>query len=166
MTDTKKAERHPEDLLWEQLDDVRAGMLGVEGSHDHMQPMTHQIDRENGKLWFFSSRATDLVRQLGTKGQMAHFCIISKPQDFHACIAGRLVENKDQEKVDAYWSDVVAAWFKDKNDPDMTLLEFGLDNAAIWASTRNPVKFAWEIQRSKNSDRMPDVGSHKEVPLS
>jgi len=41
MGHTRRTEEQPEQQLWEQLDKVRAGMLGIEGSHSHMQPMAH-----------------------------------------------------------------------------------------------------------------------------
>jgi hypothetical protein len=33
----------------------------------------------------------------------------------------------------------------------------------MWASTRNPVTFAWEIERAKDSLREPDVGAKVDV---
>lgn len=61
---------------------------------------------------------------------------------------------------------MAAAWWTSKDDPDIALLEFDLGDAAIWASTRNPVKFAWEIQRAKNSEREPDVGARAHVDFT
>jgi hypothetical protein len=33
-----------------------------------------------------------------------------------------------------------------------------LDDAAIWASTGNPLAFGWEIAKANLQDRAPDVG--------
>jgi len=161
----KKTEEHPEEQLWKQLDDVRAGMLGVEGSHSHMQPMGHMTDQDNARLWFFTSRGGDLFNEIGG-GKRAHFCLTGKKHDYHACLSGQLSESRDRAKIDELWSDIAGAWFNGKDDPDLALLSFELDDAAIWASTRNPVKFAWEIQRAKNSDRDPDVGARAHVAFA
>lgn len=166
MGHTRKTEEQPEQQLWEQLDKVRAGMMGIEGSHSHMQPMAHQADKDGAaRLWFFTSRSGDLFREMGS-GSHAHFCLISKDQDYHACLMGDLTENRDSAKIDAYWNDHVAAWFKGKNDPDMALLEFDLLDAAIWASTKNPIRYAWEIQAAKNSGKEPDLGARARVDFT
>ncbi len=163
MGHTRKTEEHPEKQLWEQLDKVRAGMLGIEGSHSHMQPMAHQADKDGGaRLWFFTSKQGDLYKEMGEHAH-AHFCVIGKNQDYHACLMGDLTENRDQTKIDAYWNDHVAAWWNSKNDPDIALLEFDLLDAAIWASTKNPIRYAWEIEAAKNSEKEPDVGARAHV---
>ena len=166
MGHTRRTEEQPEQQLWEQLDKVRAGMLGIEGSHSHMQPMAHMADKDGAaRLWFFTSRSGDLFHEIGP-GSHAHFCVVGKDQDYHACLMGDLSENRDRGKIEQYWSDVVASWFKGKDDPDIVLLEFDLLDAAIWASTRNPIKFAWEVQTSKNSDKEPDVGARAHVDFT
>lgn len=166
MGHTDKAEKQPENQLWEQLGKVHAGMLGIEGSHAHMQPMGHMKDKDGApRLWFFTSRAGDLFRELGA-GSHAHFCVVGKDQDYHACLMGNLHENRDRGRIDEYWNDVAGAWFKGKDDPDIALLEFDLIDAAIWASTRNPVRFAWEIQTSKNTDKEPDVGARAHIDFT
>lgn len=166
MGHTDKTEKHPEDQLFEQLDHVRAGMLGIEGSHSHMQPMAHMKDKDGAaRLWFFTSRSGDLFREMGG-GAHAHFCVIGKSQDYHACLMGGLSDNRDPRKIDEYWSDMAAAWFKGKDDPDIALLEFDLMDAAIWASTKNPIRFAWEMQTAKNSDKDPDVGARAHVDFT
>jgi len=96
-------------------------------------------------------------------GAHAHFCVIGKSQAYHACIMGDLHETRDRAKIDELWNDMTGAWFKGKDDPDLALLEFNLLDAAIWASTQNPVKFAFEVQKAKHSDHEPDVGARAHV---
>ena len=64
------------------------------------------------------------------------------------------------------WNDHVAAWWPTKNDPDIALLEFDLLDAAIWASTRNPIRYAWEIQKAKNSEKEPDLGARAHLDFT
>lgn len=166
MGHTDKTEKHPEKQLWDELAKVHAGMLGIEGSRSHMQPMGHIKDKDGfARLWFFTSRSGDLFREMGA-GAHAHFCLVGKGQDYHACIMGDLTENREQRKIDQYWTDEVGAWFNGKNDPDLALLEFDLLDAAIWASTKNPIKFAWEINKAKHSNREPDVGARAHVDFT
>ena len=166
MGHTRKTEEQPEKQPWEQLDKVRAGMLGIQGSHSHMQPMAHLADKDGAaRLWFFTSKAGDLYKEMGG-GSHAHFCLVGKDQDYHACLMGDLSENRDRSKIDEYWNDHVGAWWSSKNDPDIALLEFDLLDAAIWASTRNPIRYAWEIQTSKNSTKEPDLGARAHVDFT
>ena len=162
MSKVSKTEREPEEQLWKELSHVRAGMLGIEGSHSHMQPMAHMIDEDNDRIYFFTSRKGDLFDEMGA-GSHAHFCVIGKSQAYHACLMGDLRERRDPAKINELWNDMTGAWFKGKDDPDLALLEFDLIDAAIWASTQNPVKLAFEVQRAKNSEREPDVGARAHV---
>lgn len=65
MTNINDFRKDPQHTLWEELDGVRAGMLGLVGSGDHMQPMTHFVDRAASKLYFITSDQTDLAKQAG-----------------------------------------------------------------------------------------------------
>ena len=53
--------------------------------------------------------------------------------------------------------------YRSKDDPNLVLLSFDLIDASLWASTRNPVKFAWEIEHAKDSIKEPDVGAQVDV---
>ncbi len=166
MGHTGKTERRPEKQLWEQLDKIQAGMIGIEGSHSHMQPMAHTLDNDGrARLWFFTSRASDLAHEID-RGAHAHFCVIGNDQAYHACLKGFLAPCSDRSKVSEYWSDMTAAWFNGKDDPQILLLQFDLLDAAIWASTRNPVRLAWEIRDARNSPKDPDVGARAHVDFT
>lgn len=162
MADTKKTETKPEEQLREQMKHVNAGMLGIEGSHSHMQPMSPMADWDNGRLFFFADKASDFYRELGD-GARAHFCLTGKKHDYHACLSGDLTENTDPAlKAERFKKNSMAdAWWKSADDPDLAFLEFRLEDAAIWASTRNPIRYAWEVQKAKASDakKEPDLGS-------
>jgi general stress protein 26 len=161
MGHTRKTEEAPEKQLWEQLDKVRAGMLGIEGSHSHMQPMAHQADKDGeARLWFFTSRTSDLFREL-SGGAHAHFCVTGKDQDYHACLMGDLHENRDRGKIEEYWNDHVAAWWPTKNDPDIALLVFDLLDAAIDdAIARKPKGHDFVIDRRH---QRPALSRHMSV---
>jgi general stress protein 26 len=159
MADLEKTRTHPEQQLWEELEDVRAGMLGVEGAGQHLQPMAPQLDPEGKRIWFFTKQSSDLVQTVGA-GKRAHFAIVGEDHDYHACLAGQLMVNKDRERIQTYWNTVVAAWFNGKDDPELTMLEFQLSDAMVWAwaSSSNPVAFGWEIVKSNLTSGEPDVG--------
>jgi general stress protein 26 len=144
MTDLERARRDPEGLLWAELEALHAGMLGVEGSGQHMQPMAHHVERAGRRLWFVTRRDTDLATALHP-GSKAHFTIISGPQDFHACMSGPVAENEDRTVLDALWTPALSRLFaKGKDDPALIMIALQLTDAAIWASAAGTAHFDWD----------------------
>lgn len=163
MSDLTMTREKPERQLWDVLEHVSAGMLGVAGSDEHMQPMAPLVDERNRSIWFFTGRNTDLAKMVAAP-QRAHFCVIGPRHDYHACLSGMLRENMDAETRDRFWSSTAAAWFDGgKDDPNLTMLQLELDDAAIWASTRNPITFGWQIAKANLSGGSPDVGARAHV---
>ena len=112
MTLRQDLRDNPKATLFAAMGDTRTGMLGIEGSGQHLQPMTHYPDPEKGEIWFLSSRQTDLVRAIG-QGARAHFVFINEDHDLHACMAGAIVQAYDDAKIDEIWSPVAVS-----NRPD------------------------------------------------
>ena len=159
MASLTEAREAPERQLWDEINDIHAGMLGIEGSHMHFQPMAPNADPKSSTIWFFTKADTDLVRAIRA-GSRAHFVVIGKNHDYHACLSGALEIRNDRAKIDEYWSAVTSAWYeRGKEDPLLTLLAFRVDDAEIWASTDSTLKFGWEIAKANlHDEKMPDVG--------
>lgn len=153
--------KEPRQTLFDVLDEVRAGMLGVVGTDQHMQPMTHFPDADGAELWFVTSVNTDLVRAIG-QGARAHYCVIGKDQDFHACLSGTIVQSQDRAKLESLWSPAVGAWFQGGiDDPAVCLLRMTLQDAALWASSDSIVAYGVEMLRANlSADHAPDLGDH------
>lgn len=121
--------------LWKALRSDRTVMLGIAGIDEgHARPMTAVADgdRDDGPLWFFTSKDVELVKQLGPgKPAIAHFA--SKDHDLFATIHGSLIRNNDRTTIDRLWNAFIAAWYKGgKDDPNLQLLRFDPDRAQIW----------------------------------
>lgn len=163
MTDLERARTDPEGLLWAELEDVHAGMLGIDGSGQHMQPMAHHVDRSGGRLWFLTKRDTDLAEAM-KPGSTAHFVIISKAQDFHACMSGAIDENEDRTILDALWNPAMAKLFaQDKDDPSLMMIAMQLDDAAIWASAADTSHFNWDAPDPENAETEEILGVRNHV---
>lgn len=104
-------------------------MLGLSGDGQHSEPMTAQIDADQpNTLFFFAGR--DNRAAAGGKA-MAQF--VSKGHDFFACLAGQITADNDRAQIDKLWSKPVEAWFPGgKDDPNLTLLRFDIDDAELW----------------------------------
>ncbi|MDO9415131.1 pyridoxamine 5'-phosphate oxidase family protein [Pararhizobium sp.] len=166
MTSLTEARENPKQQLFDQIHKIHAGMLGLEGSGMHMQPMAPNVDEETGTVWFYTRADSDLAQAIG-QGARAHFCVIGKDHDYHACLGGHIEVTRDPVKIDEYWNSVVEAWFQEgKRDPDLTMLALHLDSAEIWASTGSSLKFGWEIAKANLTDSEPDVGVKTHVTFN
>lgn len=163
MADLSDAREAPERQLFEEMERVHAGMLGLVGSEDHLQPMAHRIDPERRRIYFFTKSDTDLARKVGTGGR-AHFCVVGKDHDYHACLTGALTPTRSREIVDRHWGAVAAAWYEHgKEDPKLLVLELAPSHATVWASTDSALRFGWEIARANLGAHEPDVGVRNEI---
>ena len=101
-------------------------------------------------------------------GSRAHFCVVGKDHDYHACLAGVIDVRPDPVKIEEFWSSVVAAWYDGgKKDPKLTMLSLHVDDAEIWVSTGNTLKFGWEIAKANlDDDKMPDVGIKRHLQFA
>ena len=160
MVDVSDTKHDAKTQFWDQVEEVRAGMLGLTGTGDHFQPMSPREEPNASKLWFFLHNDSDLFRHMKAGNTKAMFTVVGKEHDYHACASGTLAENKDPAKVEEFWDPMVAAWFEGgKDDPRMTLMEMRLDEAQIWGSTDSTVRFAWQIAKANlKKDEVPDVG--------
>lgn len=164
MASFSDARENPAAQLWDEIDHIHAGMLGLMGSDMHMQPMAPNADRKRNMIWFYTKTDSHLVQSL-RPGSRAHFCVVGKDHDYHACLSGTLTEIKDPAKIDEYWNSVVAAWYEGgKSDPKLTMIALSLDDGEIWASTDSTLKFGWEIAKANlDPEKTPDVGVHRQL---
>ena len=159
MANINMTREQPIQQFWEMTDDIRAGMLGVEGSGQHMQPMHPNCDPEGRNLWFYADRKSDLVRAVGD-GATAHFCVIGRSHDYHACVRGRLDADRNTQMIQRFWTPVTASWFKGMDDPDLTMLRFALEDGVAWSSA-DAVTFGWALLKAGVSETEPDVGARQ-----
>lgn len=166
MADLEETEQDPERQLWERLDEVPAGMLGVAGSQDHMQPMSHFADKELKTLYFISAGDSGLVRDIGL-GATAEYVIVGKGQDYHASLRGAIRQSEDRGKLEEIWNGTGSAWFEGgPENPNVVLLEMPLRDAAIWASTDSRVEFGLQIAKAHIIGEEPDVGVRTHIDFA
>ena len=152
--------------LWREIKKVRYGMLGLAGSLDHFQPMSAFCEPETNDIWFFARKDSNLAKHC-IGGARAMFNVQSRDQAFHACIGGLLEQQRDGERIERYWNPIVAAWYPGgKDDPLLTLLLLQAQDAQIWLSETNPIRFFWEIAKSNLTHHEPHVGTSRPVPMS
>jgi general stress protein 26 len=162
------ADRHDpaaiETRLWKEIEDNRTGMLGLMRDDQHFQPMTAYVEREANEVWFFTYRDTDLAQAIGEAG--GHAMFVYQGKDLQACIGGRLSLRHDRERIERYWSPVIAAWYPDgKDDPRLTLLRLDCHDAQVWITEAGPLRFAFEIAKANATKTRPDLGDRADLNL-
>ncbi|MEZ5779802.1 MAG: pyridoxamine 5'-phosphate oxidase family protein [Paracoccaceae bacterium] len=157
-------QKDPRAAVFDALSNTAAGMLGVDDSGQHMQPMTHFADAEAATVCFITSAETDLARAVG-QGARAHYCVAAPDDGVYACLRGTLVQSQDSGKLDELWSPAAAAWFKEgRDDPNVMLLQLNLQDAALWAASTSAIATGIEIARANlSTGHQPDLGEHVAV---
>ena len=161
MTAPSNLVDNPKGALFQVLEEVRTGMLGIMDSGQHMQPMTHFVDAQDETLWFITSQSADLVRAVGM-GAQAEYCVIDPEARTHASLLGPITRCSDRRQLEKLWSPAVGAWFEGGiDDPDVALLRLTLREAAVWTSSGGVLATAFEMLRAQvQPGHRPDVGSH------
>jgi general stress protein 26 len=118
--------------FWKALDADRTVMLGLAGvAESHTRPMTAQIEGERGPLWFFTTRDTALVANLGSASR-AVCTFASKDHELFASVHGSLRVATDRATVERLWNPFIAAWYEGKDDPKLVLLRLDPDRGEVW----------------------------------
>lgn len=139
-------------------------MLGVVGGKPHhFQPMTPFVEPEQRAVWFFCRDDNDLIAQSAEGKAM----LVVQGDRFQACVGGTLTPAHDKARIDKFWNPIVAAWYPEgKDDPHLTLLRFDCEDAEVWSSQANPIRFAFEIAKANMTGSMPDVGDKTSLNLN
>lgn len=144
--------------LWHRMAQSPYLMVGLTGTDQHSEPLTAQLDQDQvDTLWFFVGKDNRLA-----SGGAAMAQFVSKGHDYFACLAGSVSIDNDRAMIDKLWSNQVDAWFPGgKEDPNLALLRFDIDDAELWetdisVSGRLKMVFGGTIDAAEN-------GSHARV---
>jgi general stress protein 26 len=124
------ADQHEiKETLWKKLADSPFVMIGPIDGSQHSEPLTAQLDKDQvDTLFFFVGKDNRLA---GGGPAMAQF--VSKGHDFFACLSGTARIDNDFAQIDKLWNKQVEAWFPGgKDDPNLALLRFDIDDAELW----------------------------------
>ena len=115
--------------FWQALDKSPFIMIRLDRADGHAEPMTAQLDKDAvHTIWFYTSRGNRIAAGGQAMGQFS-----AKGHDVFACLAGSLVEETDQARIDKHWSKQAEAWFlQGRHDPDLMMLRFEIASAEVW----------------------------------
>jgi general stress protein 26 len=144
-----------EDKLRVAINGARGVMLGLAGLEDHhLQPMKGHAVAGEQPVWFLCRRDITLAQAVAGEARTALMTVVSEDHHLYATLDGHLVEDRDQGRIDQFWSSVADAWLPEgRTSPVVTLLRFDPVAARIWLSD-NSFKLAWEVAKA-NFNRQP-----------
>lgn len=96
------------------------------------RPMSTQKVDENGDIWFFSAKDSDKNRDIRNDSKVQLF-YAHPVKSSYMVVTGTATISTDRQKIDALWSPLVKAWFKEgKDDPNISLIKVSDINAYYW----------------------------------
>ena len=146
---------------------TRAVMVGVVGSEPrHFHPMRgHMVEGERS-AWFICRRDVSLVREVGGDVHAAVVNVVSEDHHLHASLLGELTAERDQGRIDQFWSSVADAWLPEgRLSPEVILLRFDPAGAEVWISD-NAFTLAWEVAKANFTRREITSGEKASIRLA
>ena len=143
--------------FWDALEDVREGMLGLEG--DFTVPMSPKVrdDGRDGKVWFVTAEGTDLQKGVVAGAKPARFIVSDSGEGIWADVKGTLEQVTDKAVLDDIWGAMTGVWFEEaQNDPDVRLLCFTPHEAEATLSDDNALEFFYKIAKAKVQGETPE----------
>ncbi|MBL0419720.1 pyridoxamine 5'-phosphate oxidase family protein [Ramlibacter sp. AW1] len=169
MSTTTLEERLDYKHLWSLIKDMRFGMLAHRHADGglHAHPLTTQNKSlDEGVLYFFVSRATEVGRRLQADGDVN--VSYSDPQkDHYVSIAGKATINNDRAKKERLFNMMTKAWFpQGVDDPNLELVEVRITHAEFWDVKESKTKQLVKMASAAMTGQPPRMGEHKEVHFS
>ncbi len=155
--------------LWALIKDMRFGMLThrhPDGSL-HSHPLTTQNrSLDDGCLYFFVSRATELGQRITAEGGV-NVAYADTHQDRYVSVTGQARINGDRLLREKLFNALAKAWFPGGvDDPTLELLEVRIAHAEYWRISESKVTQLFKMASAAVTGQPPVIGEHREVPFA
>jgi len=154
--------------LRELVKDIDFCMLTTidENGDPHSRPMSAngEID-PNGNIWFFTGASSHKVSEVGRSPKVNVSFADPKNQQY-VSITGVAELVRDRKKIEELWKPEFKMWFPEgKDDPEVALLQIGLEKAEYWDSPSSTVSYVLSFVSSLVTGKQPDFGENKKLEL-
>ena len=128
------------------------------------RPMTQQALDDDGTLWFFTSDATEVAREL-TLHPTINLGFADPSNNVYLSISGEASLEKNPEKATELWNPMVAVWYpQGLSDPSLRLIKFKIHCAEYWDSHSNKMLHLFSMAKAAVTGDFPkDVGKHEKL---
>lgn len=129
------------------------------------RPMATQKVDDEGNFWFLSDAVSHKNIELKIDSRVQLFYANPSKSEFMS-VYGHAMEYKDKDKIEAIWTPMAKAWFKEgKDDPGLTAIMVIPDEAYYWDTKNNKVVSLLKILASTVSNKTMDDGIEGKLRL-
>lgn len=159
----------PQDKLWHLIKDMKFGMFTHRHADGklHAHPLTTQnraLD-ENGMLYFFVSRATELGRSVQADGNVG-VSYGDPGKDTWVSVSGTARVSEDRALKERLYNPIVKAWFPGGlEDPNLELIEVHIDSAEYWDIHESKMTQLLKMATAAVTGNPPKMGDHQEIKM-
>ena len=160
-----------EQTLRDLIENIRFAMFTTRSQEGMLRsrPMTTQnagaddLDASQ-PLWFFMSRSTDPVRDIGFDPKV-NVAFAHPGEDAYISVSGTARVIDDLTIKRRLWSKMTEAWFpKGVEDPDLALVRVDIDEAEYWRVKESKlVQIARMAKAAMTGERPTNMGEHAQV---
>jgi general stress protein 26 len=157
--------------LWDLIKDIRFAMFTTHhpNGHLHGRPMTLQnraID-EDDTLWFFMSRQSEPVQDIG-QGSEVNVSFANPDKQDYVSVSGHAQVVEDMARKQQLWSKLNEAWFpQGPASPDLALVKVTITHADYWDTHHNKLVQLFEMAKGAITGKPPtDIGDRGHVRLN
>ncbi|MCF2492044.1 pyridoxamine 5'-phosphate oxidase family protein [Dyadobacter chenhuakuii] len=130
------------------------------------RPMTTQQIDENGNVWFFTNRNTD-IGDGSNQGEPVTLIYSEPKNNTYISVSGKAEIVEDEAKKEELWNPMAKAWFPEgKEDPNLVLLKVTTGEAAYWDATSSKMVVFFSMVKAVLTGTTPDGGDHGKLNLA
>lgn len=129
------------------------------------RPMTTNEVDEDGNIWFFTNRLSDVSIEADQKNNvcLAYAC---PAENDYLSVTGIASVVLDKTKIKELWKDAYKVWFpKGITDPELALIKVTPTNAEYWDSSASKMVILFSILKAKLSGSQYKEGEHGKLKL-
>ncbi len=162
--------KNDHDLLWQMIKDIRFAMLThrhADGSL-HAHPMTTQNKsiEQDGQLYFFMSRTTEVGQRLRTDGNV-NVAYADHSKDIYVSLSGQAGISEDADLKQRLFHALDKAWFPGGwQDPNLELVVVRIGHAEYWNVKESKLTQLLKIATAAATHQRVEVGEHRDLDVT
>lgn len=125
--------------IWDAIEGIRTAMFVSRGKSGlHARPMSAIVRREEGRIWFLTSRETAKTCEIEANPDVS--VTFSNGTSTHVAVNGRATLVDERAHVKDLWSIAAQAFYPDgPTDPDIVAIKVEPEIAELWDAPATPV---------------------------
>ena len=130
------------------------------------RPMTTLEIDEEGNVWFFTSRNTE-IGDSSNQGEPVTLIYSEPKNNTYISVSGNAEIVESEAKKEELWNPMSKAWFPEgKDDPNLVVLKVTPEEAAYWDATSSKMVVFFSMVKAVLTGTTPEGGDHGKLDLA